>query len=343
MTDQTPHPSEFLELSSFSVLHVENLRQHHIPSTGSQDVEKEKGTQFISSQESGSPPGTESNSSSFPTLERPALIATQAEHRMTVREALHIYSKAVTWAVGISFAIIMEGYDTALVTAFYAFNEFQKQYGKPDQAGNFQISPRWQASLSNGAVVGAIIGLFINGIVTERFGYRRTMAAALSLLVLFLFLPFFAFNIETLLAGQILCGVPWGVFSTLTTTYAAEVMPLNLRGYLTSNINLCWLLGQLCALGILRGLEAVNSTWSFRIPFGLQWVWIIMILIITVFAPESPWWLIRRSRRVEAKKVLLRLAKGVTDWDIDNTVAMMEHTERVEDYANRNNHRDRLD
>jgi SP family general alpha glucoside:H+ symporter-like MFS transporter len=343
MNDQPPHPSELLELNSFSVLHVENLQQHHFLATASQDVEKEKGPQFVSSQESGNPPAAESNLSDFPTLGRPALIATQAEHRMTVREALHVYSKAVSWAVGISFAIIMEGYDTALITAFYAFDEFQKKYGKLDQAGHFQISPRWQASLSNGAVVGAIIGLFINGIITERFGYRRTMAGALLLLALFLFLPFFAFNIETLLAGQILCGIPWGVFSTLTTTYAAEVMPLNLRVYLTSNINLCWLLGQLCALGILRGLESINSTWSFRIPFGLQWVWIVMILTITCFAPESPWWLIRRSRKMEAKKILLRLAGGLSDWDIDNTIAMMEHTERVEDFADRNNTKDRLD
>jgi SP family general alpha glucoside:H+ symporter-like MFS transporter len=232
----------------------------------------------------------------------------------------------------------MEGYDTALITSFYAFDEFQKQYGVLDAVGaQYQISPKWQASLSNGSVVGSIIGLFANGVLTERFGYRYTMAGALLLLAVLIFLPFFAFNIQTLLAGQVLCGIPWGVFSMLTTTYAAEVMPLNLRGYLTSNINLCWLLGQLCALGILRGLENVKSTWSFRIPFGLQWVWIVAIFTMTVFAPESPWWLIRRSRKQQAKDVLRRLTRGLSDWDQDNTIAMMEHTERVEDFASRKN------
>ena len=231
----------------------------------------------------------------------------------------------------------MEGYDTALITSFYAFEEFQRQYGVPSGSGHYQITPKWQASLSNASVVGSILGLFANGILTERFGYKNTMMCALALLALFIFLPFFAFNIQTLLAGQILCGLPWGVFSTLTTTYAAEVMPLNLRGFLTSNINLCWLLGQLCALGILRGLENVKSTWSFRIPFGLQWVWIVAIFIATCFAPESPWWLIRQSRKAEAKKVLRRLTRGLSDWDLDNTIAMMEHTEKVEDYTGRKN------
>ena len=35
-----------------------------------------------------------------------------------------------------------------------------------------------------------------------------------------------------------------GVFQTLSTTYAAEVMPVALRAYLTSNVNMCWLIGQ---------------------------------------------------------------------------------------------------
>lgn len=343
MNDQPPHPSELLEFSSFSFHHVEDLRQVHVPATGSDRVGKGKATEFITGQENGSIQRMELDSCSFPSLARAARIANQAEHRMTFREGLHIYPKAIGWAIGISFAIIMEGYDTALITSFYAFDEFQKQYGIPDGSGQFQISPKWQSSLSNGAVVGSIVGLFANGILTERFGYKYTMAGALLLLTFFLFLPFFAFNIQTLLAGQILCGIPWGVFSTLTTTYAAEVMPLNLRGYLTSNINLCWLLGQLCALGILRGLEAVRSTWSFRIPFGLQWVWIFIILTTTCLAPESPWWLIRRSQKDEAKKVLLRLARGMSDWDANNTIAMMEHTERVEDFADRNNNGTRPD
>lgn len=275
--------------------------------------------------------------SGFPTITTAALTAAQLEHRMSFRGALSIYPKAIGWAGLISMAIIMEGYDTALVTSFYAFNEFQQQYGSVDQTGQPQITTKWQASLSNGSTVGSIIGLFANGIITEVLGYRRTMIGALIMLAVFVFLPFFAFNIQTLLAGQILCGLPWGVFSTLSTTYAAEVVPLNLRGYLTSNINLCWLLGQLAALGILRSLAGTQSAWSFRIPFGLQWVWILIILIPTCFAPESPWWLVRHGRKEQAKRVLLRLTRATPDWELDNTIAMMEHTESVEAYSSSRN------
>ena len=75
-------------------------------------------------------------------------------------------------------------------------------------------------------------------------GYRFTIGLALCLVICFIFITFFAVNIEMLLVGEILCGLPWGVFQTITTAYAAEVTPVALRPYLTTYVNLCWVMGQ---------------------------------------------------------------------------------------------------
>lgn len=96
---------------------------------------------------------------------------------------------------------------------------------------NFQVPARWQAALSNGANVGEMIGLLINGFVSERFGYRYTVIGCLSLVIAFTAIYFTAQNVEQLLAASILCGIPWGVFQTLCITYASEVCPVALRGY----------------------------------------------------------------------------------------------------------------
>lgn len=344
MDDKYAHPSELLEFATLPVTPPHRPEDLSRPTDNTEISTQPTREDSIATKDdniSSQLQRLDSWHSGFPTITTAALTAAQLEHRMSFRGALSIYPKAIGWAGLISLAIIMEGYDTALVTSFYAFNEFQQQYGTIDQTGQPQITTKWQASLSNGSTVGSIIGLFANGIITEVLGYRRTMIGALIILAMFVFLPFFAFNIQTLLAGQILCGLPWGVFSTLSTTYAAEVVPLNLRGYLTSNINLCWLLGQLAALGILRGLAGTRSAWSFRIPFGLQWVWILIILIPTCFAPESPWWLVRHGRKEQAKRVLLRLTRATSDWELDNTIAMMEHTERVEAYSSSKNPKSR--
>lgn len=63
--------------------------------------------------------------------------------------------------------------------------------------------------------------------------------------ICFIFITFFAVNVQMLLAGEILCGLPWGVFQTITTAYAAEVTPTALRPFLTTYVNLCWVFGQL--------------------------------------------------------------------------------------------------
>lgn len=50
---------------------------------------------------------------------------------------------------------------------------------------------------------------------------------------------FFAQNLGMLFAGEILCGLPWGAFQTLTTTYAADIAPPVLRPFMTTWNNAC--------------------------------------------------------------------------------------------------------
>ena len=65
-------------------------------------------------------------------------------------------------------------------------------------------------------------------------------------------------------------------------------------------------------------------------------MWPLPLAIGIFFAPESPWWLVRRQRLDDAKKSLLRLTSmnRETDFDADETVAMMVHTTSLEQKVN---------
>ncbi|KAK9368826.1 general substrate transporter [Lipomyces kononenkoae] len=258
--------------------------------------------------------------------------ATAFEHQMTPAQAFKIYPKAIAWSIIFSTAIIMEGYDTILLGSFYAFPAFVKKFGTLQPDGTYAVSAPWQAGLSNGAQVGEIIGLFYAGYASERFGYRKTMLSALVAIIAFIFIQFFAPNIQTLQAAYVLCGLGWGVFQTITTAYAAEVCPIALRGYLTTYVNLCWVIGQIIASGILRGMLNVKSEWAYRICYAIQWVWPIPIIIGVIFAPESPWWLVRCGRTEEAAHAIDRLTtKGANvNFNTEQKVAMMIHTNEME-------------
>jgi SP family general alpha glucoside:H+ symporter-like MFS transporter len=179
------------------------------------------------------------NVDNFAEITENAQAANDFEHEMTVGQALKLYPKAVAFSAVLSLAIIMEGYDTSLLGSFYGYPVFQKRFGVRLDDGTYQVTAPWQSGLQNGAQVGEILGLMIAGLLADRFGYKKTMLGALFMITGAIFILFFAQNISMLMAGEILCGIPWGAFQTLTTTYAAEVSPVVLRPFLTTWVNGC--------------------------------------------------------------------------------------------------------
>ncbi|KAJ5907605.1 hypothetical protein N7495_000287 [Penicillium taxi] len=270
--------------------------------------------------------------SSMTNVIRNAKAATDKEQKMGLLQGIRLYPKAVFWSILISTCIAMEGYDISLVNNFYAFPQFNRKYGTLSTDGTYQVSAAWQAGLSNGAYVGEIIGLLINGWASERFGYRYTIMACLVLVSAWTAIFFTAQSVHALLAAEILCGLPWGVFQTLTITYASEVCPVALRGYLTTYVNFCWGLGQLIGVGVIKAMLKRADEWAYRIPYGLQWMWPLPLFVGIMLAPESPWWLVRKGRTQDAKHSLERLTnkKADSDFDADETIAMMVHTTALE-------------
>ncbi|KAL5342693.1 general substrate transporter [Aspergillus crustosus] len=253
------------------------------------------------------------------------------EQTMTLWEGLRLYPKAVAWSVLLSSTLIMEGYDLALLGSLYATPAFNEKYGVQKPDGKWNVPASWQSALSNGARVGEVIGLIISGLVSERLGYRWTMVSALIAMNAVIFIFFFAVNVEMLLSAEILAGIPWGIFQTLPAAYASEVCPVVLRPYLTTYINMCWVFGQFIAAGVNRGSFQRGDEWSYRIPFAVQWIWPLPILIGILFAPESPWWHVRRGDISGAKKALQRLTSSKDEnFDPDSTIAMIQHTNELE-------------
>ncbi|KAL4723473.1 hypothetical protein ACLX1H_009108 [Fusarium chlamydosporum] len=261
-----------------------------------------------------------------------AKVAAEAEHHMTLWEAVKTYPKAIGWSVLLSTTLIMEGYDLALLGNLYASPVFNKKFGTYNpEKDKFAVSAEWQSGLSNGARAGEIIGLILAGWASDRYGYKMTTVGALVLMIAFVFVLFFAPNIKILVLGEVLCGIPWGAFQSVTPAYASEVAPVVLRPYLTTFINMCWVIGQFFAAAVNKGSVGRGDEWAYRIPFGVQWVWPVPILAGVIFAPESPWWHVRKGNRAAAKRSLLRLTSPQQpNFNADETIAMIEHTNEME-------------
>ncbi|RJE20602.1 Maltose permease [Aspergillus sclerotialis] len=257
--------------------------------------------------------------------------ASDEERTQKLWPALKANRKAVAWSVLISLSIVMEGYDVILMNNFFAYPSFQRKFGQ-DYGGDigWQVSGPWQTGLSMASTVGTVFGGLMNGYFASKFGYRIVMMVSLVFMAAFIFVVFFANSAAVLLVGQILCGLAWGVFATIGPAYASEVCPTALRGYLTIYVNMCWAIGQFIAAGVMYALVNRPDEWSYRIPFALQWIWPVPLIVICWFAPESPWYLVRKDRLEEAKRSLYRLGGDKTEDQINGQLAMLVHTTKIE-------------
>jgi hypothetical protein len=136
-----------------------------------------------------------------------ARLAANAEHNMTLWQAVAMYPKAIGWSLLVSSTLIMEGYDLALLGNLYASPAFNKKFGEYNPSNDeYQVSAAWQSGLSNGARAGEIIGLIIAGWVSDRYGYKMTTIGSLVLMIASVFALFFAPNVKILVLGEVLCG-----------------------------------------------------------------------------------------------------------------------------------------
>ncbi|KAK9452712.1 putative alpha-glucoside transport protein [Dipodascopsis uninucleata] len=251
--------------------------------------------------------------------------------KLTIGETVKIYKKAIFWSLMVSMCVIMEGYDQILIGNFFAYPEFAKKFGNYYPGIGYQLTAAWQSGLSNASNAGGFVGVLMNGFLVGRFGYKRVVLGALVCLSALIFMTFFAPNVTVLCVGEVLCALPWGIFAASAPAYAAEVLPVTLRVFLTSYTNMCFIIGQLIAAGVLKGLVNNGTEWSYRIPFAIQWVWPVVIFPVLLFAPESPWHLVRKGKFDKAKIMLKKLQSESPKVDTDLILASIVYTNKLEE------------
>ncbi|KAG6000081.1 hypothetical protein E4U43_001714 [Claviceps pusilla] len=259
---------------------------------------------------------------------------TEMEHELGFWDAVQMYPQATFWAMFFCVAVVMAGFDAQIITSFYALPAFQRKYGHHLGDDKYEIAAPWQTGLGMGNPIGQILGALASSYPLHFLGRRTTLAVCCCWSIAFVFVQFFATSIGMLCAGEILGGLAYGFYVVIAPTYASEVCPLILRGFLTTSVNLAFVIGQFVAQGCAAGVETRLDEWAYRIPFAIQWVWPVVLLAGLQFAPESPYWLVRRGRTEDARKALLQLTSSRLRPDIDKILVGIEQTDLLErEYA----------
>lgn len=170
--------------------------------------------------------------------------------------------------------------------------------------------------------VGQIIGMTTLPFISTPFGRKVAMYWYWFILAISITLESVGKSWPVWLIAKLLAGVGVGCLQTTIPTYITEVAPTRIRGGLLMSYSLWFSLGQFFAAVALQDLNQ-NNPLNYLTAIFTQWGQIGLMLAIYLVLPESPAWCITRGKTERARKSLLRLNKGVKDYNVDEQIHLL--------------------
>ncbi len=214
----------------------------------------------------------------------------------------------------VSFAGLLFGFDTAVISGTFGFVEEQFDLSK------FQVG--WFGS---SALVGCIVGAAAAGMLGDRFGRKPILIISSFLFFISALFSAIPPSFAILIPARIIGGVGVGMASVLAPMYISEFAPPRLRGRLVALYQLSIVIGILAAYfsnwSLLEFSEAnphafrgsgplhwlfVSEVW--RGMFGAEMIPAAIFFLMLFFVPESPRWLAKENRDDSAFEILARVA-----------------------------------
>ncbi len=249
--------------------------------------------------------------------------------------------------IGLTFVAtlggLLFGYDTAVISG--AVTSIDAYFIDP-----LGLSETARSSLSgwtiSSALLGCIIGAMVAGWVSTALGRRGgLMIAGLMFLLgsIGSAWPEFGFGpigqmgpdaLRQFIFYRILGGVGVGIASMLSPLYIAEISPSAIRGRLVS-FNQLAIVGGILLVYIVNsfvashGDEAWIKSTGWRYMLASEAIPSAILLVLLMFVPDTPRWLVLRGRSTEALTQLRRVM-GESDArailaDIERTMVVSSH------------------
>lgn len=212
---------------------------------------------------------------------------------------------------------VASGYDSSMLNGMQSLPQWQAYFGKPKGVR--------LGAMTFGPTGGILISVLISSQLCERFGRRWPICGGSLIIIFGSILQTAAINYAMFVTSRFFVGFGLGIVATAAPPLLSEVAYPAQRGKLVSFYLTTWSLGSLLAAWITYGtFRMSHSSWSWRIPSLLQCLFSLVQAILSIFAPESPRWLIYNGRRQEALDIL---TKYHADGDTNSRLVRFEMAE----------------
>lgn len=202
------------------------------------------------------------------------------------------------------------GYDTGVIAGALPF------MSKSVQDGGLGLTAFSEGLVTSALILGAALGSFAAGQLSDRFGRRRCLLVLAVIFFLGALGTAFSPNIPIMVLMRFILGIGVGGSSTVVPVFIAEVAPPKRRARLVTRSELMIVSGQMVAYVTSAVLaHVVNDPAVWRIMLGIAAVPAILLWIGMMFAPESPRWLAQHGHEEEARSVMHSIRKDPVQRD----------------------------
>jgi sugar porter (SP) family MFS transporter len=188
---------------------------------------------------------------------------------------------------------LLFGYDTGVISGAILF--ITKQ---------FSLSATMEEIVVSSVLVGAVIGATIGGVLTGRFGRRKLIILAGIIFTVSALGTALAPTLAWLIAARLVSGIGIGIASFISPMYIAELVPAKVRGSLVAVNMLAITSGIVIAYLVDYAFSGIHG---WRYMFGLAAIPSIILVAGMWRLPDSPRWLLSKSKVEEARQILRRL------------------------------------
>ncbi|KAH7130830.1 general substrate transporter [Dendryphion nanum] len=233
---------------------------------------------------------------------------------------LRIYS---IMTVGYLISTI-QGFDGSLMGAINAMKPFQK---------SFSLNG---AGASTGLVfiiynLAQIAAFPVCGFINDKYGRRACIFIGCVIVLIGTAIQGSAQNLGAFMGGRFVLGFGAVVAHAAAPAYVVELAPPAYRGITAGMYNNFWWIGNILAGWTTYGTNLhLKTSWAWRIPTIMQAALPSFAMIIVLFLPESPRWLISQDRSDEALAVL---AKYHGEGDPNAHIVQLQYREILEEEA----------
>ncbi|KAK8844532.1 hypothetical protein IAR55_006379 [Kwoniella newhampshirensis] len=222
-----------------------------------------------------------------------------------------LYTTTVLTALG--FMLI--GYDNGVMGGVINNPPFQSTFGHPSSGLLGTIVAIYE--------IGCFVGSLITAVVGESLGRKRSIGIGAILMLGGAAGQAASSSRGAIIGTRVLSGIGMGFINSTVPVLQSEVSPKATRGrfvcFQLSLLNA----GIMLAYWVGYGFTPMTGSKAWRIPVALQCVFIVPIIALLFFVPESPRWLAAHGRTEESLDVLARLqGKSASHADV-----LAQHTE----------------